>query len=266
MWRIMFSCLALTFMAMPATARTICTIVADAASGQILIEDGDCRTRVTPASTFKIPLAVMGFDAGILTDAQTPALPFKAGYADWGGDAWKRENTPQSWMKHSVVWYSQRIAEALGAAELERSARAIGYGNADFSGDLGKDNGLERAWISSSLKISPTEQVSFLRNLINGTLPVSGNAAARTIEIVENWQSEGGWTTSGKTGSAYPRQADGTFDRAAGWGWFVGWAQKGDRTLVFARLNQDERRERVSGGLRARDDLIAAWDRLAETN
>jgi beta-lactamase class D len=264
MWRILFSGVALMLMAMPAHAGTICTIVADAESGRVLIEDGDCRTRVTPASTFKIPLAVMGFDAGILTDAQTPALPFKAGYADWGGDAWKRENTPQSWMKHSVVWYSQRIAEGLGVGSLERYARDFGYGNSDFSGDPGKNNALERAWISSSLKISPIEQLGFVRNLITGKLPVSDAAASKAMSIVEDWATPGGWTLWGKTGSAYPRQADGTFDRAAGWGWFVGWAQKGDRTLVFVRLNQDERRERVSGGLRARDEVLAQFDGLVE--
>ena len=44
----------------PAEARIICTIVADAASDDIILEKGDCDTRVTPASTFKVPLAVKG--------------------------------------------------------------------------------------------------------------------------------------------------------------------------------------------------------------
>jgi beta-lactamase class D len=258
--------IAFVLLASPAAARTLCTVVADAETGHVLIEDGDCRTRVTPASTFKMALAVMGFDAGVLDDAERPALPFRKGYADWGGDAWKRENTPRSWMKHSVVWYSQRIAEALGVGVLERYARDFGYGNADFSGDPGKNNALERAWISSSLKIAPVEQVGFVRNLINGKLPVSREAASKAMGIVEQWPTPGGWTVWGKTGSAYPRLADGSFDRAAGWGWFVGWAKAGERTLVFARLIQDEKRERVSGGLRARDALLADFDGLAASS
>ena len=43
-----------------AEARTICTVLADAGSGAVVMEQGDCRTRVTPASTFKIALALAG--------------------------------------------------------------------------------------------------------------------------------------------------------------------------------------------------------------
>lgn len=245
-----------------AQAKTLCTIVADAASGTILLEDGDCRMRVTPASTFKIALSVMGFDAGILTDADDPALPFKPGYADWGGESWKQSTTPLRWMKYSVVWFSQQITQALGVARLKAYAETFGYGNADFAGDAGKDNALERAWISSSLKIAPVEQIAFLRGLVNRTLPVQPHAIDLTLAIVEHWDTPGGWVVSGKTGSAYPRLADGSFDRAEGWGWFVGWAELEGRTLVFARLNQDEQREGVSGGIRAKDQLLEQWDGL----
>src|SRR5690606_22189308 len=111
----------------PAAAQSanVCTIVADAGSGEILIEDGDCRTRVTPASTFKIPLAVMGYDAGFLDNTQKPALPFKKGYADWGGANWTRTTTPERWMTYSVVWYSQEITRALGKKKLAAYTKAF---------------------------------------------------------------------------------------------------------------------------------------------
>jgi beta-lactamase class D len=255
--------IAVLVLAVPVQAKTICTVVADAQSGTVLLEQGDCRTRVTPASTFKIALSLMGFDAGVLTSAQEPALPFKPGYADWGGSEWTQPATPLRWMKYSIVWFSQQIAAALGAESLARYAQTFGYGNADFAGDPGKNNALERAWISSSLQIAPVEQVAFLRNLVNRTLPVQPHAIDMTMAIVESWTTEGGWVVSGKTGSAYPRLADGTFDRSRGWGWFVGWARHAGRTLVFARLNQDEQRHSVSGGLRARDELLGEWDALA---
>ena len=66
----------------PASARTICTIIADAASGDVLLEEGDCRSRVTPASTFKIALSLIGYDAGFLTGITTPVLPYRQGYPD----------------------------------------------------------------------------------------------------------------------------------------------------------------------------------------
>jgi len=245
----------------PALARNVCTVVADAATGAVLVREGDCATRVTPASTFKVPLALIGSDGGFLRGAGAPLLEIRPGEPDWGGAAWKRPVDPAAWMRHSVVWYSQRITAALGAERLSGYAASFGYGNADFSGDPGKDNGLERAWISSSLKISPDEQVAFLRRLVNRQLPVGAPAYALVDAIVETTPAAG-WTVAGKTGSAYPRRADGSFDRSRGWGWFVGWARQGGETVVFARLDQDERRHDRSGGLRAKEALIAAWPAL----
>lgn len=249
--------------AQPAEARNICTIVADAASGSILFEKGDCRTRVTPASTFKVALALMGFDAGILKDSHDPVLPFKEGYPAWGGKNWTQPTDPARWLKYSVVWYSQQIARSLGAERVTDYGVAFGYGNADFTGDPGRNNGLERSWIGSSLKISPREQIGFLHNFLNRKLPVSHAAIERTIEVVESTATNGGWTVSGKTGSAFPRNADGTLNRARGWGWFVGWATRDDAAVVFARLDQDEQRQERPGGLRAREAFLEAWPALA---
>ena len=240
-----------------AQAKTICTIVADARSGQTLIEDGDCTTRVTPASTFKMALSVMGYDAGFLKDEHTPELPFKKGYPDYGGEAWKQPTNPVRWLKYSVVWYSQQITHALGEKRLHDYAVKFGYGNADFSGDKGKANGLERSWIASSLKISPREQVEFLAKLTNRQLPVDQRAMDMTANIVETNQIADGWTVHGKTGMAYPRKSDDTFDRVHPWGWFAGWAEKGSRTVVFARLVQDEKKMPGSAGVRAKDAVFA---------
>lgn len=248
----------------PATvfAANVCTLVADAQSGEVLIEEGDCRTRVTPASTFKIPLAIIGYDSGFLTDTATPSLPFKKRYADWGGKEWTQATTPLRWMKHSVVWYSQEITRALGVPKLAAYTQKFNYGNSGWSGDPGKNNALDRAWISSSLKISPREQVAFLQRLVSRTLPVSAHAMQQADAVVERWNAAGS-TVAGKTGSAYPRNKDGSFNRARGWGWFVGWAERDGQTYVFARLDQDTERHAQSGGLRARQAFLDTWPKLA---
>lgn len=46
-------------------------------------------------------------------------------------------------------------------------------GNQDTSGDKGKNNGLTHSWLSSSLEISPEEQIDFLQKLLDNKLPVS---------------------------------------------------------------------------------------------
>lgn len=247
-----------------AYARTICTAVADAGSGQILVQQGNCTERVTPASTFKIAISLMGYDAGFLKDEHTPTLPYREGYVDWGGEAWKQPTDPTRWLKYSVVWYSQQVTHALGEARLAHYAKAFGYGNADLTGDPGQHNGLDRAWIGSSLKISPLEQVAFLEKFLKHELPVSATAFDMTSRIVETTPLASGWIVHGKTGMAYPRRADGTQDQLHPYGWFVGWATRGRDTVVFASLIQDEKKEQGTAGVRAKEAFLSQLPTLVK--
>ena len=243
-------------------AETVCTIVVDEAAVEVLHQVGDCDSRVTPASTFKIALALMGFDAGILQDAHMPALPFHEGYPDWGGDSWRQTTDPKRWMKFSVVWFSRQITPMLGIPRLTQYASSFAYGNADFSGDYGQTNGLERAWMTSSLQISPREQANFLSRMIRYDLPISAESIDRTLAIIEFTETSSGWRIWGKTGAAYPRGDTGSFDYARGWGWFVGWAKRDGTTLIFAHLLQDKQRHEVSPGLRAKATILDGFDDL----
>jgi beta-lactamase class D len=247
--------------ALPAQTATICTLLMDADTGQTLLEQGDCTTRVTPASTFKIALAVMGFDAGLLHGPDSPIMSFRPGDPDWGGANWTRDTGPADWMRHSVLWYSQRLTRDMGQQTLTRYAQGFGYGNADLSGDPGHDNGLERAWIASSLTISPREQASFLRALLTDSLPVQPQAMARTRALLDT-HPVAGWTLHGKTGTAYPRRADRSFDYARGWGWYVGWASRANDRVIFARLTQTTERGPGSPGIMTRDGLLKDWPHL----
>ncbi|QHP94092.1 Beta-lactamase OXA-18 [Burkholderia glumae] len=246
-----------------ADTRTLCTIVADAASGRVLAERGEgCATRVTPASTFKIALSLMGFDAGVLTDAHAPVLPFRAGYPDWGGDAWRQPTDPARWMRYSVFWYSQQLTQRLGQARFASYTQRFGYGNADVAPGPGEFAGMKGAWNSGSLRIAPREQIAFLRAIVNRTLPVSAHAFEMTDRITLIDAQPDGWIVHGKTDTSSPGD-DGRFDRARAYGWFVGWAARGTRAVVFAHLIQDDAPHDVSAGLRARDALLAELPALA---
>jgi beta-lactamase class D len=248
-----------------AQARTICTVIADAGAGKVLVQQGDCSQRVTPASTFKIAISLMGFDSGFLKDEHSPTLPYREGYVDWGGAAWRQPTDPTRWIKYSVVWFSQRVTHFLGEARLHKYASDFGFGNADVSGDPGKNNGLDNSWISSSLKISPLEQIAFLQKIVNRQLPVTPHAFDMTSQITEVTQLPDGWDIHGKTGTAFPHNADGTDDEAHGQGWFVGWATKGSHTLVFARLIQDEKKGPSWPGPEARNTFLKEMPSLADS-
>ncbi|ABB12960.1 OXA-1043 family class D beta-lactamase [Burkholderia lata] len=242
-------------------ARPICTVVADAATGQVLVQQGDCATRVTPASTFKVAISLMGFDAGVLKDAHTPTLDFHAGYPDWGGAPWREPTDPARWMKLSVFWYSQQVTQALGQARFQRYTNAFGYGNADVTSQQGELNGVMGAWVNASLRISPLEQVGFMRKIANRTLPVSAHAFDMTERITLIDTQPDGWVVHGKTGTGSPGRK---YDASHAYGWFVGWAAKGPRKLVFAYLMQDDKRQTPNAGLRARDTFLATLPALAE--
>ena len=151
------------------------------------------ETRLPPCSTFKVFHALIGLDSGVLDrdDART--------HMKWNGKpssiaAWNHDQTLASAMRHSVVWYFQRVATGIGEERMQRGLDRIGYGNRDISG------GLTRFWLQSSLKISPREQVGLLRALFNGSLPF----AAEDIAVVKRditLSSGKGLRFMGKTGS-----------------------------------------------------------------
>lgn len=243
-------------------AHTVCTLVTDLDRDQVLIEQGDCRSRVTPASTFKIPLSLIAADAGLLTSTRAPVMRWRRGEPDWGGAAWRVPTDPEHWMSYSVVWYSQRLTRSLGLIRLQRGVDALDYGNRDLRGDAAHPDGLSHAWLGSSLTISPLEQSRFLARLLRGQLPVSARAVALTRKLTELDTLPGGWQVHGKTGTASPRRPDGRDDDAHAWGWFIGWAERPGQQLVFVRLTQDDEAHERGAGPRTRDALLAelpAW-------
>lgn len=220
-----------------------CLAMADAASGKWLVHEGVCDKRLPPMSTFKLPLALMGYDAGVLWDEQTPVLPFKQGYVDWR-PVWRQPHGPSTWMKESVVWYSQQITLQLGAERFAAYTRRFDYGNADVSGDPGKDNGLSESWLGSSLRISPDEQVAFLRRVLARELGLKPQAYDMTAALVKWPQQVGGWQIYGKTGSG--REV----------GWYVGWLERDGRRIVFAQAGG-------GSGMDQRDAFLARLPVLA---
>lgn len=239
-----------------------CTVILDAESGQVMHRDGTCDKGFAPQSSFKLPLAIMGYDAGILKDAEKPRWAYKP--------EWKRPKREQKtvdptiWERDSIVWYSQEITRRLGQAKFSDYVRRFDYGNADVGGVAGQTDGLTEAWLMSSLKISGNQQANFLRRFVNGQLPVSKEAIARTEAIIPQFPAANGWNVHGKTGSGRMRTKANTYDGDWWLGWFVGWAQKGDRKVVFASLNIKDWKRDEPISFATRDALIADLPKLVK--
>lgn len=263
MKRLILAALAVLALSGAARAETACLLIADAVTGDLVHQEGEgCDDRIGPASSFKFTLALMGFDAGILTDADNPAWPYKKSYAAVRS-ADKATTTPERWMRESILWYSRVLVEKLGAERFGAYVVAFDYGNADVSGEPGQDNGMTHSWLNTSLLISPAEQLRFVRRFLLGDLPVTADAISRTAAVTPAFDPGGGWTIRGKTGTGYIRDANGKLGKRQ-YGWFIGWATTEGRTYAFSYLAKNTKPGGSALGPRTRDDLIARWLELVE--
>ncbi len=229
-----------------------CTLVVEAADGSVLHRDGPCDHRNSPASTFKIALALAGYQSGILTDAQTPLWPYRDEYKSWDADWKKKPTDPTAWLRDSVVWYSRVLVQKMGRRTLQNFVDSFAYGNRNLSGSVNFKEFLpEAVWVDSSLRISPVEQVDFLRKVVNRQLPLEAATYDKAFAVIPAYPGPDGWTVHGKTGTG-AQEAPGNFQ----FGWFVGWAEKRDRKVVFAYLIKDDTKQETIAGLRARDQFI----------
>jgi len=226
-----------------------CTVILDQETGDALVRIGTCDERFTPMSTFKVPLALMGYEAGILKDRHTPRWDYDPKF-----DAPKRTRKPVDptiWEEESILWYSQELTRKLGTETFDGYVRNFGYGNADTEGNAGKRDGLTQSWLSSSLKISADEQAAFMRRIVARDVPVRQAAADLAVSIIPSFEAAG-WKVQGKTGSGSLRRKNGKLDATRPIGWFVGWAEKDGRKIAFARLRIGVERPTEPSGLALR--------------
>jgi bla regulator protein blaR1 len=218
-----------------------CFVLYDAREDRTLrVNEAECRRPLSPCSTFKIFNSLAGLQSGVLKDETTR---FAWDHTPQPIPAWEKDHTLATAVRDSVVWYFQRVAAGVGEKPMQGYLDAVGYGNRDLSG------GLTRFWLGSSLKISPDEQVAFLRRLYRNHLPFD----RRNVEIVQRvlvQEEKDGVVFSGKTGSC-----DAGGDQRVGW--FVGRQASPTREYVFAtRIVAADRgapRGQGADGLHARE-------------
>jgi beta-lactamase class D len=198
-----------------------CLVIMDPETSRIRVMNPDrAAQRFPPASSFKVPNALIGLDTGVIPDADH--------VIEWDGTRHEREINNQSHslrsaMRYSVLWYYQELARRVGEPRMRAAVESLNYGNADTS------SGLTTFWLRGSIRISANEQAAFLNRLREGTNPVSPRAAAIVKDILI--LAEGpGWAYRGKTGT-YSGMVDGV---ESDLGWFVGWVERDGNALVFA--------------------------------
>jgi beta-lactamase class D len=218
-----------------------CFILYDLNTHQIVSEynpGNRCNERLSPDSTFKVPLSLMAFNQNIINQKTI----FK-----WNGTKGvlpehEQDQTPASWIKYSVLWVSQELTPQLGNARIKHYLAGFSYGNQDFSGDPGANNGLTHAWLSSSLKISAKEQLQFLSAMLSNELPVSQSAVEQTVDNMYLGTLTNGARYYGKTGSGrHGRNERLSNPSKLRDGWFEGFIEQGDQRYIFVSNLTDKK-------------------------
>ncbi len=202
------------------------------------------ETAFLPASTFKVPGALIALDTGVVKDARGDVFVH-----DWGKafvPACNADQTLATALQHSCVPVFAKIGRMIGDERLNAALKSIGYGNAKASGDY-------PYWIKGDLRITPLQQVTFIDRLRRRDLPLSATAMQQVSDIME-LQRQNDFVLRGKTGWADLPDPD--------IGWLVGWAEKGDQVRVFA-INIDIRKNADGAARRAIVDTVLAEAGLA---
>lgn len=180
-----------------------------------------------PASTFKILNSLIALECEVVKD--------ELEVIKWDGkkrqiSVWNQDHNMKSGIKYSVVWFYQELARRIGEDRMQAYVDSVQYGNRQ----IGKH--IDDFWLVGDLRISPKQQIEFLKKLIAEDLPFQKNNIKVVKEILVEDSNET-YVFRAKTGWA---------DYGTPVGWYVGYIELKGKTYVFAnnleiRGNQDAR-------------------------
>lgn len=181
------------------------------------------NTLFLPASTFKIPNALIALEAGVI---KSPDQVFKWDGAPRAMKQWERDFNLRGAIQNSVVPIFQKLAVSIGQKRMQSYVHQFKYGNENI------DGGLDHFWLDGALRISAVQQVEFLERLNKNKLPASSyNQLIVKDALVSEAAPE--YVIRSKTG--YSLGAPGYGDRSKpGIAWWVGWIEKGTEIYYFA--------------------------------
>lgn len=172
-----------------------------------------CDTPYLPASTFKIPNTLIYLETG--------TAPDESFLLEWDGikrpvDSWNKNHTLKTAFQNSAVWYYKEMTNRVGLDETKRWLEDFNYGNENVSG-------VYPFWLYGNLRITPNQQMHFLKKLYQKTLPVS----IRTDSILNQimiFESNDEYVLRAKTGWAQTN---------INIGWLVGFLEINDKDYIF---------------------------------
>ncbi len=200
--------------------------------------------QAAPQSTFKIVATLMGLENGIIQN--TNSKMHYNGTKYWL-EAWNKDVTLAEAFQYSCVWYFHQVVYAIAHKNVRDFLQKIHYGNEDLSQWQGNGSNklkeLNGFWLSSSLKISPLQQVEMLWKIFSGKTHVKHDYIniLQNIMFQENHNQD--VNVYAKTGS-----------NVRGKSWFVGFVDKHNKRTYFAFYVDDK-----EGGVSGAKEVALEW-------
>lgn len=199
-----------------------CLLVLDRKTGRVQ-ETGtqSCDQATTPASTYKIPHALMGLQAGVIPSAHAIRPWNEAAHpqAPWG----REDQTLDSAIRQSVVWYFQEVAQELGPERTRAFLAAFDYGDRKIA------DRQTRYWLDGTLRITPRQQMDFLRRFYGGELPVD----AEHVETVQRILAQPVGELRARVADAQAPDLEPAWASTAQWAYKTGASMHGDAPVTW---------------------------------
>jgi beta-lactamase class D len=137
---------------------------------------------------------------------------------------WNRDLNMREAFKLSAVWFYQVLARRVGHEQMQQSVAKAAYGNQK----IGEQENIDKFWLEGELRITPQEQIQFLRRLYQNDLPFSERSLSlvKDIMIVEQTPNYTIRAKSGWVGLGEPQKPQ--------IGWYVGYLEKDEKPYFFA--------------------------------
>lgn len=199
-------------------------------NGSIIIYDLDrdkfCQHNIIrnnkafiPASTYKILNSLIALETRVIKD--------DVAILTWDGITRPSKNSPiENWnqdlnlrlaFKYSAVWFYQILARKIGHQRMQDFVDKAQYGNQN----IGSKEDIDQFWLRGKLRITPQQQIDFIRRFYQNDLPFSQQTIdlVKDIMIVEKTPN---YVLKAKTG----------WDTSIGW--YVGYLEQNNNIYFFA--------------------------------
>lgn len=194
------------------------TLVIRSLSGDQNFVHNDTRAaqRLPAASTFKIFNTLIALQEHVIASQDDV---FKWDGKQYAIADWNHDQTLASAFKVSCVWCYQQLAAKIGADTYRHYLQQAHYG------ELREPFASTSFWLDGALRISADEQVAFLQQVYQRTLPFSPQAYAtlKQIMLAEQTPAHRLYAKTGWASSGSPQV-----------GWYVGYVETAKGVWFFA--------------------------------